>query len=97
MRWLGGMASAVKMNLGKPQEMVRDTEDQRPAVPGPQRVRHNWATEQQQTKNVAVASEFSIRSPFGRKLILLKKHRKIQRIIQQIPIIQTLFLFYQPY
>jgi len=46
---------------------------------------------------VAVASEFSIWSPFGRKLILLKKYRKIQRIIQQIPIIQTLFLFYLPY
>ena len=43
MRWLDGITDAMDMNLSKFQEMVR------PVTPmGSQRVRHNWATEQQQ-------------------------------------------------
>ena len=43
MRWLNGITDAMDMNLSKLQEMVR------PVIPmGSQRVRHNWATEQQQ-------------------------------------------------
>ena len=43
MRWLNGITDAMDMNLSKLQEMVR------PVIPmGSKRVRHNWATEQQQ-------------------------------------------------
>lgn len=45
MRWLDSITNAMNVNLDKLQEMVRDREAPRAAV---QRVRHNWATEQQQ-------------------------------------------------
>ena len=38
----------MNMSLGKLQEMVRDREAWHAAVMGLQRVRHDWATEQQQ-------------------------------------------------
>ena len=34
MRWLHGITKAIDMNLGKPQEMVRDREAWRAAVHG---------------------------------------------------------------
>ena len=45
MRWLNGVTDAMDMNLGKLWEMVRDREAWWAAV---HRIRHDWATEQQQ-------------------------------------------------
>ena len=47
MRWLDGITDAMNMNLGKLWEMVRDREAWHTAAHGSQRVRHDWATEQQ--------------------------------------------------
>ena len=47
-RWLNGITSARNMNLGKLWEMVRDREVCHVQSLGLQRVRHNWAIEQQQ-------------------------------------------------
>ena len=48
MRWLDGIIEAVNMNLGKLWEIVRNREAWQAAVHGSQRVRHDWATKQQQ-------------------------------------------------
>ena len=48
MKWLNGITDSMHMNLSKLQEMVKDREVCRTAVHGLQRVRHDWATEQQQ-------------------------------------------------
>ena len=48
MRWLDSITDAMNMNLGKRQKMVRHREAWRVAVHGLQRVRHDWAMEQQQ-------------------------------------------------
>ena len=56
-RWLDGITNANDMNLGKFQAMLRTG---RPGVlqsMGSQRVGHNWATEQQQSK-VAIRTGF---------------------------------------
>ena len=57
MRWLGGITNAMHMKLGKFREMVRDREAWSAA--GSQRVRHGWATEQQQTFLGAKSSDLS--------------------------------------
>ena len=48
MRWLDGITVPLDMSLSKLQEMVKDRETWHVAVHGSQRVRHNWATDQQQ-------------------------------------------------
>ena len=47
MRCLGGITNSVDVNFSELQETVKDREAWRAAVHGV-RVRHNWATEQQQ-------------------------------------------------
>ena len=48
MRWLDGITDAMNMNLGKLQEMVSEGRPGMLQSMGSQRVRHDWATEQQQ-------------------------------------------------
>ena len=47
MRWLDGINDAMDMNLGKLREMVRDGKPGMLQSMGYERVRHDWATEQQ--------------------------------------------------
>ena len=48
MRWLDGIIDAMNMNLGELQEMVSEGRPGMLQSMGSQRVRHDWATEQQQ-------------------------------------------------
>ena len=47
MRWLDNIANSREMSLNTPQEMVKVREAWHAAVPGSQRVRHAWETEQE--------------------------------------------------
>ena len=49
MRWLDGITNVMEMNLGKFQEMVRDSKAWHAAVHG---VTHDWATEQQEVRKI---------------------------------------------
>ena len=49
MRWLDGITDSKDMSLGGLQELVMDREAWRAAIHGVQRVRHDWATELNQT------------------------------------------------
>ena len=49
MRWLDGVTDAMNMNLGKLWEMVRDRTAWWAAVQELQRVRHDWATDNNNT------------------------------------------------
>ena len=49
MRWLDGITDAMNMNLGKFQEMVRDSKAWHAAVHG---VARDWATEQQEVRKI---------------------------------------------
>ena len=48
MKWLGGVTDEINMNVGKLRKLMRDREAWLLQSMGSQRVRHDWATEQQQ-------------------------------------------------
>ena len=48
MRWLGSITESMDMSLNKLQEIVKDREAWHSVVHGALKVRHDWATEQQQ-------------------------------------------------
>ena len=61
MRWLDSITDTMKMNLGKLQEMTRDKEVWR-ACMGSQRVRQDWAAEQQHPWLKVKRTEWSLSS-----------------------------------
>ena len=48
LRQLGGLTNSMDMNLGKLQEMVRDSKAWYAAIHVSQRVKHDWATKREQ-------------------------------------------------
>ena len=60
MRCLDGIRDSMDMNLGKPQEMMRDREAWRVAVHGVTKNQHDLATEQQQPKHKAIGCLYAL-------------------------------------
>ena len=48
MRWLDSITDSMDVSLSKLQEIAEDGGTWQATVPGSQRVRHDWAAEQQQ-------------------------------------------------
>ena len=54
MRWLDGITDLMDMSFSKLQELLMVREAWRAAVHGPQRVKHDWATELNLTEKVII-------------------------------------------
>ena len=54
-RWLDGITDSMDVSLSKLREMMKDREVSHVVVPGLQRIRHDWATEQKQQSKISIS------------------------------------------